>query len=282
MLRHLLVRLEDSPETEFAIDAALAFARGYGSTVTGLYVRHPAPVRLDPEAAGLSAAALATAGIPVARPGAADAVVTEGERQARALASFEEMAKKAGVPFRCDVRTGPSADEFAVRAGTADLVTMPRGESDVGRVGSDVEGLVRSVPHPFLIASEKIEKIERLAVAFDGSPGAVRALAAAADIAKSWKDETPEILLVEVLSPGQSSRAHLAEAEAYLDLYELPYRSITVHGVAAEVLPALAEREEVDILCMGAYGHWVLRDILLGSTTQAVIEQRRKPILLCH
>ena len=218
----------------------------------------------------------------VQRAADVDFSLVEGERQTRVLKAFEGAAGQSSVPYRSDVRTGSSAEEFVTRAHCADLVVMPRGESDRGRVGSDVEAMVRAVPHPFLIASEKIDTISCIAVAFDGSPGSIQALAAAADIAQHWKSKRPEILLIEIVPPDETANAALTEAGAYLDLYELPYRTVRAHGVPGEEIPAVAEREEVDLLCMGAYGHWVVRDFLLGSTTQAVIERRRKPILLCH
>lgn len=282
MFRHMLVRLEDSPETEFAVGAALAFAKGYGGTVTGLYVREPAPIHVAPDAIGRSAATLSASGVPVSTEDADAHAANAGERQARTLSAFEDMCRKAGVPFRCDVRTGHTRGEFADSAGTADVVTMPRGEQDRGAIGSEVETLVKTVPHPFLIASEQITQVKRIAVAFDGSVGAVRALAAAADIARNWKPEQPEILLVEVVPRGAERAGHLAAAEAYLDMYELRHRSTVVHGTPGVELPEFAQREEVDLLCMGAYGHSTLREFFLGSTTQAVIENRRKPILLCH
>jgi nucleotide-binding universal stress UspA family protein len=38
--------------------------------------------------------------------------------------------------------------------------------------------------------------------------------------------------------------------------------------------------EEIDILVMGAYGHSVIRRLLVGSTTTAVIRNARVPVLL--
>ena len=280
MLRNVLVRLEDSPETEFAVGASLAFAKGYGSTVTGLYVRHVPPMTVMPDVIGMPMGAGSNMQLQMAVD--LEFAAAESELQAQALSAFEGAARDSSVSFRCDVRAGNSANAFAERAGRADLVVLPRGEADRGRIGCDVEALVRAVRHPFLVASEAIEAISRIGVAYDGSEGSVQALALAADIVHHWKGDRPELLLIEVLPPDDPPRSVLAAAREYLDLYGLPHRTVTVRGVAGEEIPAIAVREEVDLLCMGAYGHWAVREYLLGSTTQAVIERRRKPILLCH
>ena len=282
MFRNMLVRLQDSPETEFAVSAALAFAKGYGSTVTGVYVREEPPMRLPADPIGRTLATFSAHSVPVMSVDEEVYAATEGERQARTILVFETLARQSGVPFRCDVRMGSSTEAFAEGAGTADVVTMPRNERQKGVIGSEFEYLVKSVPHPFLIASEAIEAIDRIAVAYDGSPGSVRALAAAADIARHWKSGPPVIELVEVVPPGEPSRSHLAAAEAYLDLYELPHTSTVLFGKPAVQLAGLAEHEEIDLFCMGAYGHSALRELVLGSTTQAVVGARRRPILLCH
>ena len=281
MLRDILVRLEDSPETEFALGAALLFAKGYGSTVTGHYVRSLPPIAVLPESMGIPMASLATSGYGL-WPEDVQAVRVESERQAAAFYSFEAAAERSGVPYRCEVGTGSAVAELATRAGCVDLVVMPRGETDRGRVGFDVEALVRAVGHPFLVASESIESIACIGVACDGSQGSIHALSLATDIVHHWKGKPPQVVLIEVVPQGHGEGIALSAAGAYLELYGIPYRTVLAHGVPGDEIPAVADREGVDLLCMGAYAHGVVRDYFLGSTTQAVIEHRRKPILLTH
>ena len=280
MFRNMMVRLQDSPETEFAVGAALAFAKGYGSTLTGLYVRPAEAVIVVPDAIGRTVATL-TGG--VATEEEADVyAATEGERQARTVSAFEIMARKAGVPFHCDVRSGAGGQTFADSAATADLVSMPRGEDDRGAIGCEMELLVKSVPHPFLLASEQIVALKRIAVAYDGSPGAMRALSAAADIAMNWTGAPLDILVVEVLSGDQAIGAHLDAAAEYLRVYDLACRTRALAGPAGQAIANFAQSEEIDLLCMGAYGHTTVREYFFGSTTHEVVKRRRKPILLCH
>lgn len=278
MFRHVLVRLTDTPETEYAVKAALAFGLGYGSTVTGLYVRRPRPVMLHPE---LPAAALVAAGVPVRHPDDPDPELTEGDCQARLLGAFEDAAARAKVPYHSVVRLGPPTDALTSLARTADLVAMSRGETEAGALSAELERLFRTIPHPFLVASEGVENVRRLAVAYDGSPAAVRALSLAADLVSHWHPRAPEVFLIEVSRMDEDST--LVDAGRYLELYGVPFRALTVHGAdVAEAIVQAAVDHDVDLLCMGAFSHGRLREALLGSTTRGVLARRRKPVLLCH
>ena len=281
MLCDVLVRLEDSPETEFALGAALVFARGYGSTVTGLYVRSLPPIAVLPDSMGVPMASLVGGGYGL-WPEDVQSVQVEGERQAAALSSFEAAAVRSGVTHRCEVGTGEAVTELTTRAACVDLVVMPRGETERGKVGFELEALVRTVGHPFLVASEPIDSIARIGVACDGSPGSIHALSLATDIVHHWKGKPPEVVLIEIVPSGREEGTALSAAAAYLDLYGIPCRSVLAHGIPGDEILAVADGEGLDLLCMGAYGHSAIRDYFLGSTTQAVIEHRRKPILLTH
>lgn len=275
----MLVRLDDSAESEVVTKYVLKLASGYRASVTGLFVRRPPPVEIPPDAMRASAAALAVADVEVGSRRQWDA--EQHALNVRLFDDFRSAGKVAGVATRVATRTGWAVEEITAAARTADLVGIARSVSEGGRVGSLLEGLVRAVPHPFLVAGEPAD-LARVAVAYDGSKGACRALACAADLVSGLSDARPEVLVIEVVPRGGVPIGLLGEAQGYLELYGIPARGLLVNGDPASALTEIAKQENVDLLCMGAYGHWVLRDILLGSTTQAVIERRARPLLLCH
>lgn len=257
MFRNLVLRLNDDPETEFATAAALAFARGYGSRVTGLYAREPARFVFE---------------------GAKE----EDERQARTLADFEARARAAEVPYRLEVLTGSVTSVLSRATDTADLIALPRGELDRGAIGTELEVLVKHLPHPFLVASQEVPAIRRIAVAYDGRPGAMRALAAAADLVTTWRPPGLELVLVEVHPHEIEAPGHLASAETYLASYGIPFRTRHLIGEVGQALAEFGEDEDIDLLCMGAYTYSTLRELVAGSVTHGVLRRRRKPVLLCH
>lgn len=47
-----------------------------------------------------------------------------------------------------------------------------------------------------------------------------------------------------------------------------------------EVITAAVDRENADLLVMGAYGHSRIRQMIVGSTTTEMIQQTKRPVLL--
>ncbi|MBI4866658.1 MAG: universal stress protein [Candidatus Wallbacteria bacterium] len=289
MLRSVLVCLDSSPENRPCQTTALALAGGYGATLLGLFVRElPASLAAGPAYPAS-----------VAFPGEPFMVYPEPEAQLQArirefeerqstmedlaLRPFMERARVAGVRAHAEIRSGEIVAEIALAARAADLTVMGRGTGESeSLLGSVAASLVRSVARPFLLVGETVEALGPIVVAYDGSSGAQKALAAAADLACQWKPEPLELILLTI-NPGQLPPADdpLA-APAYLDAYGIRFRKLDVEGRPADAITRVAERENAGLLCMGAYGHWIVREMLLGSTTQQVVARWKRPLLLCH
>lgn len=247
MLRHMLVVLEDSPETELVTGAALALARGYGGVPRGLIPATGSAER-DRALAGAFAGAAAAAGFAAPPPPVVD-------DPARALSR--------GQPI-------------------ADLVFVARGEYRDAPIASAVEPLLRQLRSPLVATSSVAPDLRTIAIAFDGSPAAIRALSAAADLASSWKPRPPSLALIAVVPRGLPHGRPLAAACTYLERYGLAYRPIVREGSPAAELPEVADRTSADLVCMGAFGRAAWRERLLGSTTRQLLTLRRGPTLLCH
>ena len=119
----------------------------------------------------------------------------------------------------------------------------------------------------------------RVLLPFDGSPASTRAMTLAADIVSRWREEA-EIRVLIVGGPERAAECREL-ARDYLDPYGLTYGSVCEEGVAASVIPAFAQSWQAGLICMGAYGHTLLREVILGSTTQAVARSWKRPLLLC-
>ena len=67
---------------------------------------------------------------------------------------------------------------------------------------------------------------------------------------------------------------HGVEAEFYPDS--------SPDGDAGDVILTVARELECDAIVMGAYGHWRLRDMVLGSATHTVLTHMHVPVLMAH
>jgi len=72
------------------------------------------------------------------------------------------------------------------------------------------------------------------------------------------------------------------KALKYLDAYQLRDILEIRQGDPAEQIVAAAKEDDVDLVAMGAYGHARVRELVLGSTTECVLRNINRAVLLQH
>jgi len=160
------------------------------------------------------------------------------------------------------------------------IIIGKRGEGSdfaTGHLGSNFERIVRTSKVPVFVASREFRPISRVLVAYDGS--------ASAKVAIERMSTSPVFtdLDICVLCVGQDNTRAMATAEEAVAL--LRGASITAtprsaSGEAEEVLGKMVSRDGFDLLVMGAYGHSRIRHLIIGSTTTAMIQTVKIPVLL--
>ncbi|MCA1775686.1 MAG: universal stress protein, partial [Loktanella sp.] len=119
--------------------------------------------------------------------------------------------------------------------------------------------------------------IQKVLVAYDGSASAKVAIDRMADSAV-FAD-----LDLTVLCIGQDetkARATADEAVAKLQRADVTATARTAKGEPEDVLGDLVASDGFDLLVMGAYGHSRIRSLIIGSTTTAMIQTVKIPVLL--
>ncbi|TNC59443.1 universal stress protein [Rubellimicrobium roseum] len=205
--------------------------------------------------------------------------------QAKGRAILEDaktILEKDGIrPVTARLRQGDLLEAVAVlEPEVRAIVIGKRGEAAdfaAGHVGSNLERVVRSVHVPVLVACRAFRPIARVIVAFDASQSARRA------IERMAGSPVFQGLSVTMVHAGESSRELLArmdEARATLEAAGLSVASEVVSGDPEVALRRKVETEGFDLLVMGAYGHSRIRNLIIGSTTTAMIQACRIPVLL--
>jgi len=146
-----------------------------------------------------------------------------------------------------------------------------------GHLGSNLERIVRASHRPVLVASQAFAPISKVLVAFDGGASALKAVH---HIASSPLFKGLAIHLVTVGTPTPEGAKALEDARAELTAVGMQAQSAILPGQPETALAKLIDDENFDLLVMGAYGHSRIRNLIIGSTTTAMIRSCRLPVLL--
>lgn len=178
--------------------------------------------------------------------------------------------------------TGVSSITVPERARFFDLVVLGRSERVVDRAHSDViEQTLLHSGRPVLLAPAKMPQAlgEVIAVGWDGSPQAVRAVTAALPFLAAAR----RVLVITIGDHADSDPAALLSYLARHDI-AAKHRSVApAAGIArGSQLLSTAREEGTDLLVMGGYGHAPWREFLFGGATRDMLGHSLLPLLLVH
>lgn len=277
-----------------AREYAVAIARWYGGTITGLTVLPGVP----------PAAAL---------PEFAPSVVITGvgtERAEATLRAFLDPVREAGVPAHALVEEGNTADHILAAAERmpADLIVMgTHGLRGFERwlLGSVTERVLRRAKCPVLTvprpatghAPEAPVLFERLLCPVDFSPASLRALDYALSLAQEANAHLTVLYVLENVFGPVSAGDMTFDAAAYMrylteDASErlraaIPAEARTwcditervVAGVPYREVLRLAEEDDAHLIVMGVHGRNAIDMMFFGSTTNHVVRDAKCPVL---
>jgi len=278
MVKNILIPTDGSDYGKTAIAYGIHIARKLEAQLTGLHV---VDVRLmqSPVVTDISGAI----GLP---PYQEFLPVIENGLNVKAesiLKEFREQCEAGGVHAETKKVMGVIDETIIEEGKVCDWILLAqRGEHfHIGGraiLGSTAQSVVRRSGKPVLVTPEHFREIESMAVAYDGSIPAHKALKLAAELseAAAWP------LSIIIITDDQPLGANLSEqAEALLDPFKIDSAILILGGKNEDkVLLRFIQEGSVELLVMGAYGHNRLRELLVGSTTSTVIRKSTIPVLL--
>jgi nucleotide-binding universal stress UspA family protein len=284
-IRTILAAASGGGASDGAIDAACRLARRFEAHVEGLHVRA--------DAAQLIMAAGDGFGMPIAGQfiDKFNADVTAAARKTKT--AFEAALQRHGiVPAATPPKSGASGawreetgyapTVLARRARFFDFAVLGRSDRVVDEPHSDaIEQTLLVSGRPVLLAPAKPAKTlgENVALGWNGSPEAVRALAAALPLLAASR-------AVTIISVGDPKTSDAAEAVAYLGWHGVSARHRLVPAVsgvgAGQQLLSAAREADADLLVMGGYGRGPWREMFFGGATRELLAASLLPLLLVH
>jgi len=294
-LQTILVGTDFSETAALALDRALDIALRHGCQIALIHVMQPE----------LPIAAAEMIVVPPDYENLLREASTEG------LTRAADRAREAGVRVREILEIGNPARQITACADAiqADLIMIgTRGNTGFKHLllGSVAEEIVRIAKQPVLTVhpgdDRPIEPVQTLLFPTDFSPTADHALGVAMRLLAG--SDKAKILLVHTyhISPtivplggfgkgimpafvenaqqlAESATAPVAEA---LRARGFEVEVLVKRGDPAEVVTELAADRGVDVIVMGTRGHSKLRQFLLGSTAERVVEHASCPVMTVH
>ncbi|MGR3483529.1 universal stress protein [Salipiger marinus] len=146
-----------------------------------------------------------------------------------------------------------------------------------GHLGSNLERIVRSTRVPVFVAARDFRPITSVLLAYDGSASARVAVdrMAASPVFKGLA-----VTVVCVAEEDAGIREDVDQVVRRLSEAGMTAEGRVLPGSPEEVLAQVMTDAGADLLVMGAYGHSRIRALIIGSTTTALIQTVRAPVLL--
>ncbi|MBY3757437.1 universal stress protein [Azospirillum formosense] len=299
MIKHILVPVGGSPTDAALLEEVFALARPFAAHVEVLHIRRDPRSDLPLYGGGFSAEIL-------------QEVVDEAERNAQRTAAaarrmFDETVTGAsvvvtdrpaaagsaegnGVSASWREATGPTAWILAARARFADLTVLARPAGEPADL-ENAQGVLFESGRPVLLAGGAMERLDTVAIAWNGSLSSVRAVAGAMDFITRARtvsilvaDEGPVDAMAGVLGGRPRPQPQrLADHLAWHGVQAI-IRKVGREGrpVGAALVDA-AHDLNAGLLIMGGYGHSRMREVVLGGATRHLLTHPTGcAVLLAH
>jgi nucleotide-binding universal stress UspA family protein len=282
-IRKLLLPLTGTAAGEAALDTAVRVARIWNAHVTALHVRVDSRDVAPLAGEGLSGAMIEEM---------MSATEKESNERARAVrAMFDRYVAEHDVPvgearpkeLSASFATvvGREEDLVAQQARLADLTVVPHPEAGEDVSSSDaLHAVLFDSARPVLIAPlvPPAHIGTRICIAWNGTAES----AASVHAALPWMQRAEA---VRVLTADEYHRRGPGSADllGYLALHGIEADTAVFRPVDREVGAGMlrAAREfGCDLLCMGAYSHSRLRQLILGGVTRHVLEHSDLPVMM--
>jgi nucleotide-binding universal stress UspA family protein len=198
------------------------------------------------------------------------------------LATAADTLKNEGISnVSAKQLHGTLVDHVEAESKSASLIVIGKRGQAHGQarshLGSNMERVIREASCPVLVAALEPRPVERFLLAYDGGKSSEKAL--------DYVLNQPLLQglschLVRVGHATPENQKEMDQARQRLEEKNFTVESQIIAGDPAQVFSVLVEKENIQLMVMGAYGHSRVRQFLVGSTTTEMIRSCHVPVLM--
>lgn len=250
LFRHILVALNGRKDGWNAMKVALNIAQRDNGSVYGLHVRK----KIDLTAPDII----------------------------RLRASFEQHCEQSTHCAGLSIQPGNISRVINENARWMDLVIVslahPPGTKPLDRLSSGFSQLIRRCPRLVLSVPASAVSLDRMLLAYDHSPASQEALYVAAYICSQWG--LPLHVISVIGNPEHSGR--IQHVQQYLHRRQIHASMIERTGDAALEILQEANLHQSNLIVLGSYGYYPIKEIALGSTVDEILRKFEGAVLICR
>jgi nucleotide-binding universal stress UspA family protein len=258
-LNKILVAVDSSPYSTNAIKFALDFGKKFDCVVDALHVVDTMQLE-GPFIYDLSG----VLGFEPFINFSAELKKTLEEKGRSILQAFSEMAQNESVKFHSFIEIGIIPITIVETSYEYDMVFIGKkgvnASFERGILGSNIESTIRKIKKPIFVADKDFYEIKNIVVGYDGRDPAREALELANVCATNLKAK------IHIVSVRKD------ETET-LDNSDLKITYLTKQKSVADTLIEYTKNLNNPLLMLGAYNKNRLLEMIIGSTTEAILRK---------
>lgn len=209
----------------------------------------------------------------------------DSEKVQRMREIFYWRLGETGVQGSLAIEVGEPGKKILERAFYTDMMIMKMnyapGIQALHKLRSGFRTLVRKSPQPLLVVPGYMRPINRLLLAYDGSPKGKEAMYIAAYLAIHWKVELNILTTYREPDQKEEMKKHINEAKSYMRQGGVFYNANLCQGFSGQNILNYVKEKNIDMVVMGSYGSAPLKEVLSGRTIDYVLDSIQIPVLIC-
>lgn len=278
MSKRIVVGLDGSPYSISAMNLALRRAKIYSSTLIGVAVIDRP--RIEQTAIGVQPGAIQMSETTIST------LLNDAKQHAEQLiADFRTACDTASVPHEDIIYTGTPCEGLKQEGATADMIVVglrtffhyPTQEGP----GDTLTQLMKEPVCPVFAITERPELPRNVIIAYDGSPGAARALQAYAHITPDIPDIYPVTLLC-VAAEYDKNKYHLEKAARFLHAHGIAARIMLRTGKPGDAIIQVAHELNPAVIILGRPVRKKISEYLFGSTVTEILKDGSAAVFVFH
>jgi len=196
---------------------------------------------------------------------------------------FNRRCAQASIQGELMVTIGDVSHQICFHASGADLIitnlSFPPGSTPLARLSSGFRELIQRCPRPVLATPNTISPLNRALLAYDGSLKAREALYVATYLVSKWG--IPLVVLCVTGNDGVEEQT-INQAKDYLEEHGAAASYNIQSGPVAETILQVHQDYKCDFIIIGGYGQSPVREVVLGSIVDKLLQESSIPMLICR